>query len=87
MSQFNFRIALLTGYALNVAIGLQVVISALITGLSAVTTGRNVSYRDFKFLVSRKFTAYSLRRLITLAPIDVNNDIGIRSASDLRSTH
>ena len=33
----------MTGYALNAAIGLQVVISALITGLSAVTTGRHVS--------------------------------------------
>ena len=38
-----WAIARITGYALNVAIGLQVVISALITGLSAVTTGRNVS--------------------------------------------
>ncbi len=36
-------LAQMTGYSLNVAIGLQVVISALITGLSAVTTGRHVS--------------------------------------------
>ena len=34
--------AQMTGYALNIAIGLQVVISALITGLSAVTSGNNV---------------------------------------------
>ncbi|TDL23028.1 hypothetical protein BD410DRAFT_787844 [Rickenella mellea] len=32
--------AKLTGWSLNIAIGLQVVISSLITGLSAVTTGR-----------------------------------------------
>jgi hypothetical protein len=32
-----------TGLALNAAIGLQVLIGALITGLSAVTTGRHVS--------------------------------------------
>ncbi|KII84750.1 hypothetical protein PLICRDRAFT_340772 [Plicaturopsis crispa FD-325 SS-3] len=32
-----------TGYALNIAIGLQVVIGALITGLSAVTVGRQTS--------------------------------------------
>jgi len=37
------RKAQMTGYSLNVAIGLQVVISALITGLSAVTTGRHTS--------------------------------------------
>ncbi|KDQ12359.1 hypothetical protein BOTBODRAFT_67551 [Botryobasidium botryosum FD-172 SS1] len=35
--------AFLTGWALNIAIGLQVVIGALITGLAAVTTGRNTS--------------------------------------------
>jgi len=35
--------AKLTGLALNIAIGLQVVIGAMITGLSAVTTGRHTS--------------------------------------------
>jgi len=39
----NAKKAQATGYALNIAIGLQVVISALITGLSAVTTGRHTS--------------------------------------------
>ena len=44
----------MTGYSLNAAIGLQVVISALITGLSAVTTGRHVrppplSFPSFPF--------------------------------------
>ncbi|KAH8115368.1 hypothetical protein DFH11DRAFT_1507860 [Phellopilus nigrolimitatus] len=34
------RKALMTGYALNIAIGLQVFLSALITALSAVTSGR-----------------------------------------------
>ncbi|KLO17700.1 hypothetical protein SCHPADRAFT_157251 [Schizopora paradoxa] len=38
-----FDPAQMTGYSLNVAIGLQVVISALITGLSAVTTGRHTA--------------------------------------------
>ncbi|KAK7460569.1 hypothetical protein VKT23_009290 [Stygiomarasmius scandens] len=35
--------AKMTGYALNVAIGLQVLLGALTTGLSAVTTGRQTS--------------------------------------------
>ncbi|KAH7910795.1 hypothetical protein BJ138DRAFT_67436 [Hygrophoropsis aurantiaca] len=35
--------AMMTGYALNVAIGLQVVLGALTTGLSAATTGRQTS--------------------------------------------
>ncbi|KAJ7673465.1 hypothetical protein B0H17DRAFT_1083090 [Mycena rosella] len=35
--------ARMTGYALNIAIGLQVVLGALTTGLSAVTTGRQTS--------------------------------------------
>ncbi|KAH7923931.1 hypothetical protein BV22DRAFT_1113101 [Leucogyrophana mollusca] len=34
--------AMMTGYALNVAIGLQVLLGSLTTGLSAVTTGRQV---------------------------------------------
>lgn len=34
--------AKLTGYALNAAIGLQVLLGSLTTGLSAVTTGRQV---------------------------------------------
>jgi SMODS and SLOG-associating 2TM effector domain len=34
--------ARMTGYALNTAIGLQVIIGSLITGLSAVTTGKHV---------------------------------------------
>jgi len=37
------RKAMLTGWALNIAIGLQVVIGSLITGLSAVTSGRSTS--------------------------------------------
>ncbi|KDQ12357.1 hypothetical protein BOTBODRAFT_67549 [Botryobasidium botryosum FD-172 SS1] len=37
------RKAVIFAWALNIAIGLQVVIGALITGLSAVTTGRNTS--------------------------------------------
>ncbi|KAH7923221.1 hypothetical protein BV22DRAFT_601430 [Leucogyrophana mollusca] len=36
-------IAMMTGYALNVAIGLQVLLGALTTGLSAATTGRQTS--------------------------------------------
>ncbi|KAJ7086488.1 hypothetical protein B0H15DRAFT_844935 [Mycena belliarum] len=35
--------ARMTGYALNIAIGLQVILGALTTGLSAVTTGRQTS--------------------------------------------
>ncbi|KAF8642448.1 hypothetical protein AX16_009488 [Volvariella volvacea WC 439] len=35
--------ARMTGYALNIAIGLQVLLGALTTGLSAVTTGRTTS--------------------------------------------
>ncbi|KAJ6602446.1 hypothetical protein DFH09DRAFT_968813 [Mycena vulgaris] len=35
--------AKMTGYALNIAIGLQVALGALTTGLSAVTTGRQTS--------------------------------------------
>jgi len=35
--------ARLTGYALNIAIGLQVMLGALTTGLSAVTSGRQTS--------------------------------------------
>ncbi|KAJ7471865.1 hypothetical protein FB451DRAFT_1251228 [Mycena latifolia] len=35
--------AKMTGYALNIAIGLQVVLGALTTGLSVVTTGRQTS--------------------------------------------
>ncbi|KAJ7673454.1 hypothetical protein B0H17DRAFT_1083084 [Mycena rosella] len=35
--------ARMTGYALNIAIGLQVVLGALTTGLSALTTGRQTS--------------------------------------------
>jgi hypothetical protein len=38
------RLAKMTGLALNIAIGLQVVIGALITGLAAVTTGRHVRF-------------------------------------------
>jgi len=37
------RKALLTGYALNVAIGMQVVLGSLTTALSAATTGRQTS--------------------------------------------
>jgi hypothetical protein len=36
--------ARVTGYTLNIAIGLQVLIGALTTGLSAATTGRQVNY-------------------------------------------
>ena len=35
------------GRSLNAAIGLQIVIGALITGLAAVTTGRNVRRSAF----------------------------------------
>ncbi|KAF9005090.1 hypothetical protein BDQ17DRAFT_1389996 [Cyathus striatus] len=35
--------AKMTGYALNIAIGLQVLLGALTTGLSAATSGRNTS--------------------------------------------
>lgn len=38
---FAFQ-AKLTGYALNGAIGMQVVLGALTTGLSVVTTGKQV---------------------------------------------
>ncbi len=35
-------VAKLTGLALNIAIGLQVLVGALITGISALVTGHNV---------------------------------------------
>ena len=41
--------ALVTGYALNAAIGLQVFISALITALSAVTTGKRVCHSSLYY--------------------------------------
>ncbi|KAJ7186790.1 hypothetical protein C8R46DRAFT_1058040 [Mycena filopes] len=40
--KFDYK-AKMTGYALNIAIGLQVLLGALTTGLSAVTTGRQTS--------------------------------------------
>ncbi|KAJ7034665.1 hypothetical protein C8F04DRAFT_1100558 [Mycena alexandri] len=40
--KFQYK-ARLTGYALNIAIGLQVLLGALTTGLSAVTSGRQTS--------------------------------------------
>lgn len=40
---FTFN-AKLTGYALNGAIGIQVVLGALTTGLSVVTTGKQVRF-------------------------------------------
>ena len=44
----------MTGYALNAAIGLQVLISAMITALSAVTTGRRVCISSITLGKSRE---------------------------------
>ncbi|KAJ7119526.1 hypothetical protein C8R44DRAFT_788317 [Mycena epipterygia] len=41
-AKYEFK-ARMTGYALNIAIGLQVLLGALTTGLSAVTSGRQTS--------------------------------------------
>ncbi|KAJ7119518.1 hypothetical protein C8R44DRAFT_624260 [Mycena epipterygia] len=41
-AKYEFK-AKITGYALNIAIGLQVLLGALTTGLSAVTSGRQTS--------------------------------------------
>jgi hypothetical protein len=45
----HIHLAKMTGLALNIAIGLQVVIGALITGLAAVTTGRHVRFLSLMF--------------------------------------
>lgn len=44
------HVAKMTGYALNIAIGLQVLLGALTTGLSVVTTGKQVSNSLFILL-------------------------------------
>jgi hypothetical protein len=36
----------MTGYALNIAIGLQVLLGALTTGLAAALSGRQVSSKE-----------------------------------------
>lgn len=59
--------AKVTAWALNVAIGLQVLLGALTTGLSAATTGRQVSIdilHDPIFVSKKKKTR----------PTDINHD-------------
>lgn len=42
--------AKMTGYALNIAIGLQVLLGALTTGLSVVTTGHQVGLFSIPYI-------------------------------------
>lgn len=47
--------AKMTGYSLNAAIGMQVILGALTTGLSAATTGRQVAlfyFPDFYYFMN-----------------------------------
>lgn len=46
------RVAFKTGWALNIAIGAQVVVGALVTILSAVLTGKTVGHVHYCFCAS-----------------------------------
>ncbi|KAK0218790.1 hypothetical protein IW262DRAFT_1462278 [Armillaria fumosa] len=58
--------ARMTGYALNIAIGLQVLLGALTTALSAATSGKQVRFRFFRDLLDLNvFLLLDLHRYIS----------------------